>query len=305
MNSLVRIVLVGPTGSGKSQFCNFIHNDLTNSLYEVSDSLNSCTTEPKSNVVERQNIQLELIDSPGSSDTNNSDEENLKKLVLFLRLKKQINQILLILSFENRLSNDTRNYLKILSWTFTPIEFFSNLIIIFTHYPIDPDDEDKSKLNKLKREINVELKKIFDIQENDSNLLAIPVYFINTKIQKRNGKKNFDENSIMASNMMVEEIKLRMSSLSYKAIDTTNLDCNPQTIKSRIQQQMDELNKHIKELKLKKEQAEKEEKEYENFISSRACNNRTTINGSKINSIVEFLHGLAALANALSSCEIF
>jgi ABC-type branched-subunit amino acid transport system ATPase component len=31
MNNLIRTVLIGPTGAGKSQFCNFIHKDLTNS----------------------------------------------------------------------------------------------------------------------------------------------------------------------------------------------------------------------------------------------------------------------------------
>lgn len=35
-----RIVVVGPTGSGKSQFCNFVKKDLTNSFYKVDDSLN-------------------------------------------------------------------------------------------------------------------------------------------------------------------------------------------------------------------------------------------------------------------------
>ena len=78
MNNLIKTVLLGPTGAGKSQFCNFIHKDLTNSIFEVSNSLNSCTKEPQSTIVERQNIRLQLIDSAGSSDSNNKDEENLK-----------------------------------------------------------------------------------------------------------------------------------------------------------------------------------------------------------------------------------
>ena len=35
MNRTVKIVLVGPTGAGKSQFCNFLRNDLSNSIYKV------------------------------------------------------------------------------------------------------------------------------------------------------------------------------------------------------------------------------------------------------------------------------
>ena len=85
---MIKIVLLGPTGAGKSQFCNFIHKDLTNSIFEVSNSLNSCTKEPQSTIVERHNIRLQLIDSAGSSDSNNKDEENLKKLALYLRKEK-------------------------------------------------------------------------------------------------------------------------------------------------------------------------------------------------------------------------
>ena len=91
MSNLIKTVLIGPTGAGKSQFCNFIHKDLTNSIFEVSHFLNSCTKEPQSTIVERQNIRLQLIDSAGSSDSNNKDEENLKKLALYLRKEKILN----------------------------------------------------------------------------------------------------------------------------------------------------------------------------------------------------------------------
>jgi predicted GTPase len=127
---VIKTVLIGPTGAGKSQLCNFIHKDLTNSIYEVSNSLNSCTKEPKSTIVERQDIKLELIDTPGTSDSNNNDEENLKILTKYLRNGKELNQIFLVLSFHDRLSRITRDYLKILSWIFTPKQFMTNLIII-------------------------------------------------------------------------------------------------------------------------------------------------------------------------------
>ena len=139
MNSLVKIVLVGPTGAGKSQFCNFLHNDLSNSIYQVKASLNSCTSVPQSTIFERQNLKIELIDSPGSSDSNNNDEDNLRKLANFLRSKNEIHQIFLVLNFNNRLNKDTRDYLKILSWIFTPIQFIANLIVIFTHFPKDAE----------------------------------------------------------------------------------------------------------------------------------------------------------------------
>ena len=94
-----------------------------------------------------------------------------------------MNQIFLVLSFEDRLSRDTRDYLKILSYIFTPKEFMSNLMVIFTHYPINPDEDDKNKSIKIKLEIIDILKQIC----NYSIILTqIPIYFINTKIIKRN-----------------------------------------------------------------------------------------------------------------------
>ena len=64
MNKTYKVVLVGPTGAGKSQFCNFLLN-------------------------------------AGNSDLNNNDEENLKVLVEYLRNKKELNQIFLVHFFKN------------------------------------------------------------------------------------------------------------------------------------------------------------------------------------------------------------
>ena len=208
MNKLFRVVLVGPTGAGKSQFCNFLHNDLTNSIYKVSNSLNSCTLVPKSTIVERQNIKIELIDSPGSSDSNNNDEDNLKALATFLRSKNEIHQIFLVLNFEDRFCKDTRDYLKILSTIFPPNQFLSNLMVVFTHYPIELDEEYIDKANLYKRELKDELNKIFQAKENVKNN-EIPVYFINTKIFKKNQNPYFNQKSIRTAFDLIEELKVR------------------------------------------------------------------------------------------------
>ena len=256
MSKLIKVVLIGPTGAGKSQFCNFIHKDLTNSICTVSNSLNSCTKEPKSTIVERQNIRLELIDSPGSSDSNNNDEENLKKLALYLRGKKELNQILLVLSFHDRLSRDTRQYLNILSWIFTPRQFLTNLMIIFTHYPENPDEDDISKYELFKKEIKQELDKIFQVPA-ELKLPDIPIYFMNTKIFKKDGIKFFDKNSELAANDFIEELKLRISSTTYSIIDTTDLDCDKESIVQKIEKEKSMILKEIEELKKDKEKREK------------------------------------------------
>ena len=246
MNKVIKTVLIGPTGAGKSQLCNFIHKDLTNSIYEVSNSLNSCTKEPKSTIVERQDIKLELIDTPGTSDSNNNDEENLKILTKYLRNGKELNQIFLVLSFHDRLSRITRDYLKILSWIFTPKQFMTNLIIIFTHYPDEPDEDDIEKYNILKKEVKEELDKIFEIP-SEFPMPDIPVYFVNTKIFKKNGNRFFDKNSQAAINDLIEELKLRISSVTYSIIDTKDLDCNKDTIIEKIEKEKSLILKEIEE----------------------------------------------------------
>ena len=313
MSQLIKIVLVGPTGAGKSQFCNFIHNDLTNSIYKVSNSLNSCTSTPQSSIIERQNIRLELIDSPGSSDSNNNDEENLKVLANYLQSKNEIHQILLILSFEDRLSKDTRQYLKILSWIFTPMQFMSNLIVIFTHYPKDPDEEDIEKFYQHKYEINEELNKIFDIpSEYKSKIPQIPVYHFNTKVLNKNTSPHFEENSIKASNDLINDIKFRITSSFYKPINTTNLECDKDKILFKVEQERKELLDVIEELKKNKEKREKlqeeskiEEQKYNDILNHMQSHNRSTLNSSGINSITQFLIAVTGVLEALSNCNIF
>lgn len=306
MNKVIKTVLIGPTGAGKSQLCNFIHKDLTNSIYEVSNSLNSCTKEPKSTIVERQDIKLELIDTPGTSDSNNNDEENLKILTKYLRNGKELNQIFLVLSFHDRLSRITRDYLKILSWIFTPKQFMTNLIIIFTHYPDDPDEDDIEKYNILKKEVKEELDKIFEIP-SEFPMPDIPVYFVNTKIFKKNGNRFFDKNSQAAINDLIEELKLRISSVTYSIIDTTDLDCNKDTIIEKIEKEKSLILKEIEELKRNKEKKEKlirdmeiEEQRYQNLVNNSQSGHRDFIGVGIIGSI-----GLTLLKVASSSCQIF
>jgi hypothetical protein len=76
---------------------------------------------------------------------------------------KYVNQIFLVLSFENRFTGDTKKFLSFLGWIFTPIQFMTNLMIIFTHYPDKPDEDDINKFTLLEKEINEKLNKIFEI----------------------------------------------------------------------------------------------------------------------------------------------
>ena len=224
-----------------------------------------------------------------------------------------MNQIFLVLSFEDRLSRDAKDYLKILSFIFTPKEFMSNLMVIFTHYPINPDEDEKNKLNKLKNEINEILNKLFDIK-NYMKIPEIPAYFLNTKIFKHSSNFSFDDMSKKASIDLIDELKLRLRSYFYSPIDTSDLICDKEVVKKKaeiefrkLQQEMENLQKLQKrnlELEQKIIIAKKEEEEHRNFINNMQSENRTTLNDSGIGGIGIAIFGMV-IGIVVGGCKIF
>jgi len=150
-----------------------------------------------------------------------------------------INQIILVLSFDNRLSRDIRDYLKKLSYIFKPKEFISNLIVIFTHYPKDPDDDDINISNKKKIDITNILNQIFGSLEN---LTEIPVYFLNTKIIKKDGKASFNIGSQLTLIHLLSKLKLRLNSqFNSSKINTTNLNYIPNNNGNNIRSELNKI----------------------------------------------------------------
>ena len=162
-NKTYRVLIIGPTGSGKSQFCNFIQKDKTNSKNKVSDTLESCTSEPFSNIFERNEIQYEFIDTAGNSDSNDKDEQNFANLVTFLKDKKEIDFIFLLLKFGERITGETKKYLNKLNRMFNEDDFYTHLFVVFTKYPERPKKKDEKMKDQLIEEINSILKETFNI----------------------------------------------------------------------------------------------------------------------------------------------
>ena len=123
---IFRVLVLGPTGAGKSQFCNFIQRDLTNSI----------------NLVRRLDTDFDFIDTAGNSDSNDNDIENLKRLVDYLKKLKKIHYLILVLKFGERFTGDTKQYIEALGKIFTVNEFFSHLCIVFTKFPNQPKEQD-------------------------------------------------------------------------------------------------------------------------------------------------------------------
>ena len=254
---IYRVIVVGPTGMGKSQFCNFVQKDTSNSINKVSDSLNSCTQDPFSNNFKRNNANYEFIDTAGNADSGNNDIQNLKKLVEYLKKKQSIDYILLLLKFGERVTNDTRDYIKILGKIFTPSEFYNHLSVIFTKSPKKPKKEEKLK-NQTKEEINIIIKNSFNIDINEATP-QVKVYFIDTEYDDE--ENTYDEKSQATIDIMMEQIKLNV--FNYDSIDTRNLDMVGDSAKCRLEAQKKQIEQLKELIEQEKQNKIKEEKEKE------------------------------------------
>ena len=259
--------IFGPTGGGKSQFCNFVQRDLQNKINKVSDSLDSCTQDPQSNYFKRKNIDLEFIDTAGSNDSGNNDIKNLTKVCDYLKKKNQIDHIILLLNYDNRLEKNTREYIQTLGKMFTPKEFYTHLSVVFTHLPEKENKKVRDKKEIIKNEVCNFLKEIFSVKQNDI-LSEVNVYFVNTEIDEDDdGNKSFDEKSQLTVDLLIEHMKLNV--IKYPPIDTTNLEITGKNAKIRQEEQerqIKELQERIKQEELRREKERQEKIRLENEI---------------------------------------
>ena len=267
MDKIYKIAVIGPTGVGKSQFCNYIQKDYTNSKNEVSDSLDSCTQDPSPNIFERQNTTFNFIDTAGNNDSTNNDDKNLEKLVNYLREIKEINNIFLLLTFGERLSNSSREYIKKLGKIFTPMEFYNHLTIIFTKS--GSPEKQKKKKEKNKEEVTKILKESFKIEDTIIGK-APDVYFVDTEYDE--DSKTFDETSQDTIDIILKKLLLDEQIYKYKPIDTSNLDLTGENLKKREDREKYEfelIKKKYEEMILQKEAEEKKKKQLEEILKKK------------------------------------
>lgn len=263
-DGLYRAVVFGPTGSGKSQFCNFSQRDLENNINKVSDSLSSCTQDPQSNFINRCGIKIELIDTAGSNDSGNKDAENLQKVCNYLRPKSQIDYIILVLNYEERLQKDTRDYIKILGDMFTTKEFYTHFCVVFTHLPEKENKKVKEKKEKHREEINNIINEIFGIKKNEK-LPKVKVYFLNTEVDEDDdGNKKFNEKSQLTVDILIEQMVVDVS--RYQPINTTNIETSGKSKHLREDEQEKKIKQLEKILKEKKEREKREEEEKKRLL---------------------------------------
>ena len=251
---LYRILVVGPTGAGKSQFCNFVQRDITNSKNKVGVGLRSCTKGPQSNIFTRNNTNYDFLDSAGSSDSDNDDIKNLNLLIDFIKKKESIDYITLLLKFGEKITNETKKYLETLGKIFTAGEFYTHLCVFFTKFPTKPKKKDRELKDETKKEINEILKEIFHI-DKEIQIPDVKVYFIDTEIDEDDN--TYDEKSQDTIDIMIKQMKLDIK--KYNSINTKNFDVTGERIENE-KKQIEALKKQLEEEKLKKEKEDEEKK---------------------------------------------
>ena len=257
-----RVIIIGPTGVGKSQFCNFVIRDSKNNINKVSDSLSLCTQDPFSNYFTRNNTNYEFIDTPGSVD-NWNDDKNLEKLVYYLKIKKEIHYIILLFRFNERIRRETRNYIETLGKIFTPGEFYTHLCVFFTKFPNQPTKKENKKRTKSIEEINEILKETFNLQKNEK-IPNVNVYFIDTEYDEDENSFTYDEKGQDTIDIMMKQMKLDVD--MYHSINTTNIDMTGVNAKIRAENNRKEILNLLEEEKRKREREEAEKRRLEEEI---------------------------------------
>ena len=257
---LYRILVVGPTGAGKSQFCNFVQRDITNSKNKVGVGLRSCTKGPQSNIFTRNNTNYDFLDSAGSSDSDNDDIKNLNLLIDFIKKKESIDYITLLLKFGEKITNETKKYLETLGKIFTAGEFYTHLCVFFTKFPTKPKKKERALKDETKKEINEILKEIFHI-DKEIQIPDVKVYFIDTEIDE--DENTYDEQSQNTIDIMMKQMKLDIK--KNNSINTKNFDVTGERIENE-KKQIEVLKKQLEEEKLKKEKEEEEKKRIQEEI---------------------------------------
>lgn len=209
--NITKILLLGKTGVGKSTFANFILK-YDHDVFEKSGAGKSCTKEIQSMIGNQGSISSDIliIDSPGVFDSEISNEEIIKKIIIKLKqnFAEGLNSILMLFNvndprFDEYVERQIQLYLKI----FPVKNFWAHVSLVFTkcyeYFPIEIYNRIKEeringfvsvfkeKVNKITEKFNensmIEYNNLTDEEKNiitKPDIIAIPLelksFFVDT-----------------------------------------------------------------------------------------------------------------------------
>jgi len=177
--NITKILLLGKTGVGKSTFANFILK-YDHDIFEKSGSGNSCTKEIQSMIGNQGTISSDIliIDSPGIFDSEKTNEEIIKNIIIKLKqnFADGLNCILMLFNgtdprFDEYVEKQIQLYLKI----FPVKNFWSHVSLVFTKcYEYFPQQIfDKMKEERINGFVSIFKEKVNIITEkfNQNSLI--------------------------------------------------------------------------------------------------------------------------------------
>ena len=145
LEKVMRIVLIGSTGDGKSSLGNSLLNLQNPNSFRESDDPDSCTdrTEALTGAWRGDGSLCTIIDTPGMNDSQGRDFEHLEKILDFLKAGKTINTFLLVRNGKRlRMDNSFKDMLKMFEFKFGE-SFWSNVVMSISNTRYDKEDEAK------------------------------------------------------------------------------------------------------------------------------------------------------------------
>lgn len=157
------IIVLGETGSGKSLFCKlFSKRDDFFSL----KSPTSVTTQIISRTFknELKKVEIELIDTPGFNDSNGEEQDkiNLELISKYLAEHNQrINCVIIVMNGKiERVPNSIKKVIKNICALFPLPDFWSHVIIFWTHWNYIDAEEEEYQKNFINNRILNEFKEL-------------------------------------------------------------------------------------------------------------------------------------------------
>ena len=206
---IYKVIVIGEAGVGKSQFCNFVNKDQSNSLFKINQGLTGCTKNFSSKQFNRLGIDFEFIDTPGIEEDDRSNSNRNINDLYNLKKEKKFDYIIFIQKFLNiRISECVIKYIKDLNNIFTAEELFTHSCIVFTHYNGDID-EDNDYYKKLHEEqLNNIFNEAFAANKNKQEIFNLNKYYVNTRF--RNNNNNYNEKNQKIIDNMLKQIKIEV-----------------------------------------------------------------------------------------------
>ena len=126
-------VLFGETGHGKSTLGNAI---LEKEIFKTNDTMQSVTKEIYESNGTGKTEDLFVIDTPGLNDSEGKENEYLKKLAIYLKKRKDIKGIIVVLNFNLNASLQTcaEKSFKTIFKIFKSETICTNILVAFTHF---------------------------------------------------------------------------------------------------------------------------------------------------------------------------